>query len=68
MPENFPQMDLFLIHTLSKENFLLKRLKKELLEIIEVLKEQKMYTDFKNAYYAKPYFKLLRDVGKEPVL
>lgn len=37
----------------AKENFLLKRLKKELLEIIEVLKEQKMYTDFKNAYYEK---------------
>ena len=39
-----------------KENFLLKRLKKELLVIIEVLKEQKMYTDFKESFYEKELF------------
>lgn len=36
-----------------KENFLLKRLNQELQTIINVLKEQKMYTDFKDAYYEK---------------
>ncbi len=36
-----------------KENFLLKRLKKELMIIIDILKEQKMYTDFKDSYYEK---------------
>lgn len=36
-----------------KEAFLLKRLRKELKTIIAVLKEQKMYTDFKEAYYEK---------------
>ena len=36
-----------------KETFLLKRLKKELMIIIDVLKEQKMYTDFKDSFYEK---------------
>lgn len=36
-----------------KEKFLLKRLKKELIMIIEGLKEQKMYTDFKESFYER---------------
>jgi len=36
-----------------KENFLLKRLKKELILIVQALKEQKMYTDFKESYCEK---------------
>ena len=39
-------------HT-PKENFLLKRLKNELLIVIDILKEQKLYTDFKSAIYEK---------------
>ena len=37
----------------AKEEFLLKRLKKELLMIIDVLKIQKKYTDFKEAFFEK---------------
>ena len=36
-----------------KENFLINRLKKELKIIIDVLKEQLEYTDFKNSFYEK---------------
>lgn len=36
-----------------KETFLLKRLKKELILIVDALKEQKMYTDFKDSFYEK---------------
>lgn len=34
-----------------KELFLLKRLKNDLNQVIEIIKEQKMYTDFKQNYY-----------------
>lgn len=36
-----------------KETFLLKRLKSDLIQIINIIKEQKMYTDFKADYYER---------------
>lgn len=40
--------------TLSiKESFFLERLKVNLLKELDIIKEQRMYTDFKNSYYEK---------------
>ncbi len=40
-------------HLEIKELFFLERLKKNLLNTLEIIKEQKMYTDFKNCYGEK---------------
>ena len=36
-----------------KDKFLLRKLKTELKKVIEIIKEQRMYTDFKDNYYEK---------------
>ncbi len=46
---------------LIKEKFFLEKLKKNLINVIDIIKEQIMYTDFKKCYYEKKIYIPLED-------